>query len=272
MKLEVKERYGIEDLLSIMKVLRSEGGCPWDREQTSESIRNNFIEEAYEAVEAIDLKDDVSFCEELGDVLLQVVFHSRIKEEEDRFAFGDVCDGICRRLILRHPHIFGDVKADTSEQVLKNWEEIKVKEKGQETVTQTLHAVPKTFPALMRAEKVQKRAAKSGFDFTEVQQTLSCLKREIEELEEELQNSSSDGLEQELGDVLFSAVNVARFIGVDSENALSASTEKFISRFEQVEKLAEQKKINMKESSLEQLDVLWEEAKQIRSSQTMSVK
>lgn len=160
-----KETYSIEDLLAIMRILRGENGCPWDREQTHQSIRNNFIEETYEAVEAIDNSDPVLLEEELGDVLLQVVYHAEMEREAGRFSFEDVADGICQKLIQRHPHIFGDVVAGTTDEVLDNWDEIKKKTKGQTTYTDTLKSVPKVFPSLMRAAKVQKRAAKSGFAY-----------------------------------------------------------------------------------------------------------
>ena len=161
----LKEKYGFDDLVKIMRVLRGPGGCPWDAEQTHASIRKNFIEETYEAIEAIDAQDSVLLQEELGDVLLQVIYHAAMEEEQGNFSIDDVCDGVCKKLVIRHPHIFGDVKADTAEEVLSNWETIKQQEKGQKTATETLKSVPKVLPALMRAEKIQKRASRAGMDY-----------------------------------------------------------------------------------------------------------
>ena len=173
-----KAEYGFEDLLRIMDILRGEGGCPWDREQTHESIRKNFIEEVYEACEAIDLKDNTLLCEELGDVLLQVVFHADMAEDEGAFDINDVCDGVCRKLILRHPHIFGDTKAGTSAEVLDNWEAIKRIEKGQKTYSDSIRQVAKSLPALMYAEKVQKKAKKAGFDWPDISGALDKIDEE----------------------------------------------------------------------------------------------
>ena len=163
-----KERYDINDLLEIMSVLRGDGGCPWDIEQTHASIRNDLLEEAYETADAIDKNDSASLCEELGDLLLQVVFHSSIASEEKNFDFNDVADGICKKLIYRHPHIFADTVANTPEEVLNNWDKLKNREKHMTSFTNTLKAVPNAFPACMRAQKVQKRASKAGYDFEDI--------------------------------------------------------------------------------------------------------
>ena len=165
---EFKNNYEFDDLVKIMEILRSQNGCPWDKEQTHDSIRNNFLEEVYEVLDAIDRDDKTDLKEELGDVLLQVVFHTQIEKEQNGFDLSDVADGICKKLILRHPHIFGEVKADTSEKVLDNWDKIKMQEKGQKSYTDTLKSVPNAFPALMRATKVQKRAAKANFDWDDI--------------------------------------------------------------------------------------------------------
>lgn len=257
----LKDRYGIEDLLHIMCLLRGQDGCPWDREQTHESIRKNMIEETYEVVEAIDRKDPDMLCEELGDLLLQVVFHAQMEAEQKVFDFDDVCNGICRKLILRHPHIFADVVANTSEQVLNNWDEIKKKEKGQKTAGDTLRSVPAVLPALMRADKVQHRAAKTGFDYPDPQDALSDLKSEVAELAEAMAGAGEDACREELGDVLFSAVNVARLMHIDPEEALTRSTEKFMDRFEKVERIAAQREMDMSASSMDELNALWAEAK-----------
>ena len=237
---EKKEKYSIDDLLRIMEILRSEEGCPWDREQTHPSMRRDMIEEAYEVCEAIDLNDTDLLKEELGDVLLQVVHHARIEQEQGSFDFQDVCDGICRKLIQRHPHVFADVQVDGTEQVLNNWEQIKQQSKGQTTGAQTLLSVPKTFPALMRAQKVQKRAAKTGFEYPDLFWAMDDLESELDELQAAIDEEDPQQCFEELGDVLFSAVNIARFLKVDAEDSLNASTEKFINRFCKVEQLAQQ--------------------------------
>ena len=256
-----KERYGIDDLIEIMKILRGEDGCPWDREQDHKSIRNNFLEETYEVLDAIDRQDPQDLCEELGDVMLQVVFHSRMEEEAGGFDFGDVCDGICKKLIIRHPHVFSTIEVSGSEEVLSNWDKIKQKTKGQTTAAQTLRSVSAVFPSLMRSGKVQHRAAKAGFDYPNVQWAINDLKSEMDELEQAIAQQDKENIQEELGDLLFSVVNISRFVGVDAEESLAASCEKFIRRFEQVEEMASQQEINMKESSIEQLDELWKQAK-----------
>lgn len=261
MRFQRKEQYRIQDLLDIMRLLRAPGGCPWDREQTHQSIRKNFLEETYEACEAIDNSDAVLLREELGDVLLQVVFHTEMERERGIFDFDDVCDGICKKLIVRHPHIFADVVADTPEAVLRNWEEIKKREKGQSTATETLQSVPRTLPALMRSEKVQHRAAKTGFDYPNTANAMADLRSEVDELSQAIAQGDSAAIAEELGDVLFSAANVARFTGVDSEQALTDSCDKFIRRFERVEKLAVEREIDMQQSDMDALNVLWREAK-----------
>ena len=257
----LKEKYDFDDLVQIMRVLRGPNGCPWDAEQTHESIRKNLIEETYEAVEAIDAKDPVLLQEELGDVLLQVVYHAAMEEEEGSFSIGDVCDGVCKKLIHRHPHIFGDGKADTAAQVLSNWEAIKQQDKGQKTATETLQSVPVVLPALMRAEKIQKRASRAGMDYDSLSGALQDLKSEIAELEKALEQEPAEEQRMELGDVLFSAVNLSRFMGVDPEEALGLSCKKFIQRFAKVEKLAQQRGIEMQSAGIQKLDELWREAK-----------
>ncbi len=261
MNFEFKKNYRIDDLLTIMKILRGENGCPWDKEQTHQSIRRNFIEETYEVAEAIDTEDVQLLQEELGDVLLQVVFHTQMEEERGSFSFDDVCDGICKKLILRHPHIFGDVKADTAEEVLKNWDEIKKQEKGQKTQSDAVLSVPKTLPALMRAAKVQQRAAKTGFDYSELSDAMCDLDSELVELKEAVTQGKQENIDEEFGDLLFSCVNISRFLHLDAEESLTRSIEKFIRRFKEVEKLANERSVNMKTSSLEELNELWVEAK-----------
>lgn len=251
----------MQDLLQIMEILRGENGCPWDREQTHESIRGNFIEETYEAVEAIDKKDTALLREELGDVLLQVVFHARMEEEAGSFDFGDVVNDICQKLIVRHPHIFSDVTVKDTEEVLDNWEAIKNRVKGTKTQTERLEAVPKVYPALMRSQKVGSRAAKAGMDYQSAETAWKDLESELAELQEAVKEKSQEHIEEELGDLLFSVTNVARHLGIDSEYALTRSCDKFIKRFAAAEELAEEQGVNMKDASSAVLDQLWKEAK-----------
>jgi len=254
-----KDKYDITDLLEIMAILRER--CPWDREQTHQSIRVNFLEETCEVLEAIDNGDAELLREELGDVLLQVVFHSRIEQEAGRFGFDGVADGVCKKLINRHPHIFGDIKADTADAVLRNWDEIKKTEKSQKTHTEGLMSVPNTLPALMKAAKVQKRAAKAGFDWKNIAGALDKLDEEVLELKKAILQKNDQAIFEEFGDLLFSAVNVSRFIGVEPEQSLGAATGKFIARFAGVEELAAARGIDMASASLEELDRLWDQVK-----------
>ena len=256
---EYKQHYTVKDLEEIVRILRAPGGCPWDAEQTHESIRRNFLEEAYEAVEAIDEGSAEHLREELGDVLLQIVLHARMEEEQGRFDLNGVADGICRKLIYRHPHVFGEVKVSGTGEVLSNWEDLKRKEKGQETNADALSAVARSLPALWRAEKVQKKAKKAGFDWPDVSGALDKLFEEIEELKTAVAEGAN--VEEELGDLLFSAVNVSRFVNVDAEQALTKATDKFIDRFRKVEAQAKAEGRPMEAMSLAELDALWERAK-----------
>ncbi len=256
-----KDHYGMDDLLRIMEILRGEGGCVWDREQDHHTIRNNFIEETYEAVEAIDREDTDLLREELGDVLLQVVFHARMEEEAGGFSFSDVCDGICKKLVYRHPHVFGDVTVENSGQVLDNWDKLKKAEKHQQTAASTLEGVSKALPALVRAAKVQKRAGKVGFEYPALADALGDLRSEIAELEEALAKEDGDGVFEEIGDVLFSAANVSRLLKADPEEALTRSTEKFIRRFHRMEQAAISNDIELSECTIDELNDLWREAK-----------
>lgn len=261
-----KENYGIDDLLKIMEILRSPGGCPWDAEQTHESIKKSFIEETYEVIEAINKKDRDLLQEELGDVLLQVVFHAQMEKEIGSFGFSDVTDGICKKLIERHPHVFGEVKVSGTDDVLNNWDDIKRKSKGQKTQGSSMLKVPRELPALMRAQKIQSKAAKAGFDWDDMSGAFEALESEIKELNEAVKIKDSNAIEDEFGDVLFSCVNIARFIGVDSEESLTRANDKFMSRFLIVEKLADERNIDMKNTPIDELDKLWDEAKKILES------
>lgn len=262
-----KENYTVQDLIGIMQCLRSENGCPWDREQTHASIKKNLIEETYEVIEAINRSDSKLLEEELGDLLLQIVFHAQMEAEVGAFDFDSVADGICKKLIIRHPHIFSDRVVKDTQEVLSNWEEIKKATKGQKTQTETMLSVPRELPALMRSTKVQQRAAKVGFDWDSADGALEKLNEEIEELREAAAASDADAVLEEMGDVLFSAVNVSRLFGMDAEEALTASTDKFISRFRLVEQLADERSIQMKEADLSTLDALWDEAKNLMKSE-----
>ena len=251
--------YGFEDLIMLVEVLRSSEGCPWDREQTHKSIRKDFIEETYEVIEAIDTEDPVLLREELGDVMLQIVFHAQIEAEQDSFTVDDVANDICVKLIHRHPHVFGDVFADTPEKVLSNWEKIKSEEKERVTVTDKLKAIPPMLPALMRAQKVGKKAA--CFDFPNAESVTEKVYEELDELKEAVASGNEEAVFEEMGDLLLTITSLCRKIGVDAELSLSKATEKFIARFEQVENavLAENK--NIDELSMVELDAIWEKNK-----------
>ena len=261
MDFQQKEKYTMEDLLKIVEILRAPGGCPWDREQDHKSIRSCLIEETYEAIEAIDTENTELLKEELGDVLLQVVFHTRIEEEEGNFDFSDVVDGIAKKMIVRHPHVFGDVTVRNSEDVLKNWDAIKKQTKQQKTQTEVLQSISAALPALMRSAKVQQKAAKVGFDWPDVGGALEKVAEELEEVKEEIKKGDPQGQWNEIGDLLFSVVNVSRFLQVEPEQALTLACNKFIDRFAKVEKLAQERSIDMKQASLQELDALWDEVK-----------
>ncbi len=256
-----KDKYDFKDLLKIMERLRSENGCPWDREQTHESLRIYLIEETYEVLEALDAKDIGKFCNELGDLLLQIVFHAQIAKERGDFQIEDVITEVCSKLVSRHPHIFGDVKADTSEQVLVNWEAIKKKEKKLKSQTGVLKDVPKNLPALMRSYKVQQKAAQVGFDWDDIKDVFSKVDEELNELKEAYNSKDAQRITDELGDTLFSIVNLARFLNVQPELALTGTVNKFIRRFEYVEKQSLKQGKKLEEMSLAEMDKLWNEAK-----------
>lgn len=257
----MKNSYGFSDLVEIMKILRSPDGCPWDRVQTHESIRQDFIEETYEAIEAIDTNDVALLREELGDVMLQVVFHCAMEEEQGNFNINDVCDEVCKKLIVRHPHVFSDTIADTPDEVLKNWDQIKMKTKSQKSQSEVLSSVSKALPALMYSQKVQSKAAKVGFDFEKTEDALSKVSEELSELTQAIENNDAENMSEELGDLLFSVVNVARFIKVNSEKALYDATLKFTQRFTKVENLCKERSIDINEAPMSVLDSLWDEVK-----------
>ncbi|MCT8977489.1 nucleoside triphosphate pyrophosphohydrolase [Clostridium sp. CX1] len=249
------------DLLVIMDTLRSEEGCPWDREQTHDSLKKYLVEESYEVLEAIDEKDDDKLVEELGDVLLQVVFHAQIGREEGFFNINDVIKAICSKMIGRHPHVFGTLSVNNSEEVLENWDEIKKKEQGLESYTDELKHVAKSLPALIRAEKIQKKAAKVGFDWDRVECALEKVLEEYYEVKNVYKGKNRAKITEEIGDLIFASVNVARFLDIDPEFALNYTIEKFINRFAYIEQIAKSRDVDMADMTLQQMDELWEEAK-----------
>ena len=251
--------YTYEDLITVVELLRSEGGCPWDMEQTHKSIRNDFIEETYEVIEAIDTEDPALLREELGDVLLQVVFHARIEEEQDVFGMPEVANDICAKLIHRHPHVFGSLEVENSAEVLRNWEAIKGEEKQRVTMTDKLRAIPPMYPALMRAQKVGKKAA--CFDFETTEAVYDKLDEEIAEVKAAAASGDADAVAEELGDLLLTVTSLARKLGVKSEEALFHATNKFIDRFEIVENAVLAAGKNMEELSMAELDAIWDSIK-----------
>lgn len=256
---EYKDSYGVYDLARVVEILRAPGGCPWDAEQTHQSIRRNFLEETYEVCEAIDEESPEHLKEELGDVLLQVLFHAQIEREAGRFDLDDVADGVTKKLIFRHPHVFGETQVSGTDQVLVNWEELKRVEKGQSRYADTVDSVARSLPSLWRAEKVQKKAKKAGFDWPDAAGALDKLSEELDELRQAVREGTN--VQEELGDLLFAAVNVARFVGADPEDSLHAACDKFSRRFRLVEDKALAAGKDMKELPLAELDKLWDEAK-----------
>ena len=252
--MELKEKYTIDDLLAIMKRLRDPDGCPWDKVQTHQSIKKSMIEETYEAIDALDFGDDKAFANELGDVLLQVVFHSQIASERGAFDFSDVLYEVCTKLITRHTHIFGDDKAGNEEEALSNWEKNKKKEKQIESCTGVLEDVPKYLPALMRAEKIQKKARGFGFDWDNIDGVYEKVFEEIDELKAA---KTEDEAREEYGDLLFSVVNLGRFLGTDPETALTGASNKFVSRFAKMENAAVSQGKDIQKMSPDELDKLW---------------
>ncbi len=260
-----------EEFLEVMEELRSEHGCPWDKEQTHASLKQCMLEEAYEVIEGIKeyetTGDYKNLREELGDVLLQVVLHAQIAKEEGHFTMEDVVDEICEKMIRRHPHVFGNAAAENSKESLLLWEDIKKQEKGEETLADTLNRVAKAFPANIRAEKIQKKAAKYGFEFESMEQVLSKVKEEMAELEEVIEENKSlkkaqtDRLEEEFGDLMFSLINLSRFLGLNAENSLTNATNKFINRCVGIELLAQEKGEKLSHMSAEEIDNLWQSAK-----------
>lgn len=254
-----KENYFFDDLVTVVEVLRSDIGCPWDREQDHKSIRKDFIEETYEVIEAIDTDNTELLREELGDVLLQVVFHAKIETERGSFNIDDVANDICVKLIHRHPHVFGEVIAETSDKVLSNWEKIKSSEKDRRTVTDKLKAIPPMLPALMRAEKVGKKA--SCFDFENREQVMDKVCEELCELNEAIESEDKTHIEEEMGDLLLTVTSLCRKLGVEPEVALNKATDKFIHRFEVLENEVVARGEDISVMKMSELDGIWDEIK-----------
>lgn len=245
-------------LVEVMKRLRSEHGCPWDREQTHETLKPYLLEEAYEVLNAIDSKDDTHLMEELGDLLLQIVFHAQLAAEEGRFTIDDVARSIVNKLVRRHPHVFSDVKVKNAQEVLKNWEQIK-KDEGKKSV---LDGIPEHLPALLKARRVQEKAKRVGFDWDSVDGVVEKLVEEIKELIEAVGKGKVQDAEEEFGDILFSLVNISRFLGIDAEDSLRKTINKFMKRFYYIEEKVKKKGNKpLGDYTLKELDGLWEEAK-----------
>jgi MazG family protein len=250
----------VSRLQEIVARLRAPDGCPWDREQTHSTLRAALIEECYETVEAIEKSDDANLREELGDLLLHVVMHAHMGDERQAFTFAEIVDGVCEKLIRRHPHVFGDANAENSGQVLKQWEQIKRQEKGEGA--SIMQGLPMALPALMRAQNAQKKAARVGFDWNETAPVIDKIEEEIAEVRAEIASGNQEALEDEIGDLLFSVVNLARKLHVDSETALTGATRKFVTRFQEVERRIAATGRKFEEASVEEMNTLWEEAKE----------
>lgn len=252
---------GMKRLYEVMKQLRAPGGCPWDREQTLQTLKPCLLEETYELLEAMDGEDLALHVEELGDVLLQVVFQCAIREEEGLFTIDDVARSLAEKLIRRHPHVFGDAVVDSSGQVLRNWEAIKQKEKGMKADRSALDGVPATLPALLKAQRVQSKASRVGFDWEDATGATEKIAEELQELREAAEIGDKQQLTEEAGDLLFSVVNYCRFIDVDAESALEGTNRKFSRRFREVERRVREQGRSLKECTLAEMDAIWDEVK-----------
>lgn len=261
---DLKNKKDFNDLLEIIEILRGENGCPWDREQTHESLKKALIEESYEVIDAIDNEDDDGLIEELGDVLLQVVFHASIGKEDGYFDIKDIIEGICNKMINRHPHVFSDDnRLKYSDEVILKWDEVKKREKGYSSLTEEMRGVAKGLPSLLRAHKIQEKAKKVGFDLENVICAINKVKEELKEVEDVYSGQNKDRIKDEIGDLLFSCVNVARFLKVDEEIALNASVDKFIKRFSYIEECAKKKGVDLNDMDLDEIDKFWEESKKL---------
>ncbi|MHB1315684.1 MAG: nucleoside triphosphate pyrophosphohydrolase [Christensenellales bacterium] len=256
-----KERYGFSDLVYVLRLLREPGGCPWDRKQTHDSLKQCMLEEAYEVLEAIDEKDDEKLCDELGDVLLQVVFHAGIGQDQGSFNDRDVTTAVCKKMIVRHPHVFAKEHCNTADEVLINWEKIKQAERGSKNQTEVMQHVAKTLPALIWSYKIQQKAAAVGFDWDQAKEAFYKIREETDELWEQMELGNNTAMQEELGDLLFAVVNVARKLKLTPELALRSATQKFMKRFASLEELAQKSGRELKSMTLQELDELWNQVK-----------
>ncbi len=252
----------IDRLIEIMRRLRAPDGCPWDREQTLDSLKSNLVEETYEVIDAIESGDRAELRGELGDLLLQVVFQAQICEEAGEFNFNDVVNGIADKLVRRHPHVFGDVQADTSGEVLRNWEKIKKTEKDTGKPRSLVEGIPRHLPALAKANLVQKRVARAGFEWDEIGGVIAKLEEELAEVKEAMAQKDAAAIREELGDLLFSTVNLSRYLGHESEDLLNENIGKFMRRFQCMEDRLHAEGREMEKCSLEELDAVWRAAKE----------
>ena len=262
-----KESYDLSDFVALVSYLRSPNGCPWDQVQTHESIRRNFLEETYEACEAIDAGDLVHMREELGDVLMQVLFHTDIEREAGHFDIDDVADAACKKLVYRHPHVFRRDEPDAPD-----WDTMKQRERAQTTTAEAMDSVARSLPALWRCDKIQAKAAKTGFEWPDVHAALDKVDEETRELRAAVASGDTEAIGDELGDLLFAAVKVARFAGIDPEQAAHAACEKFIRRFSAMETAAANDGTALEQCTLEQMLTLWQQAKQTVSAEQESRK
>lgn len=258
-KKEIKQEF--IELLEVMEKLRQPDGCPWDREQDHRSLIPFLIEEAYELVEAIEKEDDKEIQEELGDVLLQIIFHAQVAVDDGKYSMLEVIKALKDKLIYRHPHVFGNTSVGNSDEVLVNWESLKKKEKKERK--SILEGVPKQLPSLLKAQRIQSRAAKVGFDWPDMHGVMDKVKEEVEELTEAWDNQDHDHVEEEFGDVLFSLVNYARFMKIRPEEALQRTITKFMQRFQYIEEKADALNVSLQDMPLEEMDRLWDEAKNV---------
>ncbi len=250
-----------ESLVEVIAVLRGENGCPWDREQTHTSLKSTLLEETYETVEAIDSGEPDKLKEELGDLLLNIMLQAQIASEQQHFDIYDVIDTLTEKLIRRHPHVFGDVDVSNADEVVMNWEAIKKQEAGYEDRTSALDGIPIALPSLLRAQKIQKRAARVGFDWENISDVVDKVDEELDEMKECLQENDDDAVEMEIGDLLFAIVNLCRFVDLQAEETLRKSNRKFISRFKRMEVELTKKGKSIEDQSLEELDEIWEAVK-----------
>ncbi len=259
MEFEFKEHYDVNDLVEIVKKLRAPDGCPWDKVQTHETIRKDFIEEVYEAVEAIDEKDTEHLREELGDVLLQVVFHTVLETEQNNFTLDDVADDVCKKMILRHPHVFGNTTADTPEEVLKNWDQIKMQSKSQSAASEAMESVSKTLPSLMRSQKLWKKAERGGYSLENAQAVIALTEQRLDALKTSVSSGNAEDIHRKTGELLMAVTGLSGFTGTDCEKSLYDACDGFIGQFKKLEELAAEKGVDIQKSAPEEVRDLWDE-------------